>query len=222
MLATRDEVKKYWDKFYATKLLGIEDIPSQFAAFVLSEFSGVKTIIDIGCGNGRDSFFFSRHVCNVFGIDASQSAIDYCNKKKRYFGFNKPVFCCLDLSKLDSCIDFLDSIQDELQDSVLYARFVLHAIDEGVEKNFLKLASFVSKKGGVIAVEFRTHRDEQQQKETSAHYRRYINPLDFIDRARAAGLNISYYTEGFGLAKYKSDDAHVARCIFQSNRLSVI
>lgn len=217
MSTARDEVKKYWDNFYATEQLGIEDIPSQFAAFVLSEFSGKKTIIDIGCGNGRDSFFFSRHISRVIGVDASKRAIDYCNKKRAHLGFDDSEFRCLDLSKLDSCIGFLESISSELQDSVLYARFILHAIDEGVEANFLKLSSIVSEKGGVVAIEFRTHRDAQQQKETSAHYRRYINPLEFMDRARSAGLNLSYYTEGFGLAKYKNDDAHVARFIFHTD-----
>ena len=40
-----------------------------------------KSLIDIGCGNGRDSIFFSKNNFHVTGIDISQKAI----KKKSFF-----------------------------------------------------------------------------------------------------------------------------------------
>ncbi|MEX0373686.1 class I SAM-dependent methyltransferase [Spiribacter roseus] len=217
MSELNEKTKKYWDNFYEKERLGVEDIPSQFAAFVLSEFSGRKTVIDVGCGNGRDSFFFARHVPKVIGIDASKSAIESCHKKREHIGFGNAEFHQVDLSSLDYCLWFFESVSAELENSVVYARFFLHAIDEEAEENFLKLAKFVSERGGAVAAEFRTHRDEQQQKETSAHFRRYINPLEFMENARSAGLSLSYFTEGFGLAKYKSDDAHVARFLFRAD-----
>ena len=48
----------YWDNFYSGVDLKL-GIPSQFAAFVAMEYlEKVNTILDIGCGNGRDSVFF--------------------------------------------------------------------------------------------------------------------------------------------------------------------
>jgi len=69
---------KYWNNFYSNS--GSVLCPSQFAAYVLNEFSPTKKIIDIGCGNGRDSLFFASHGLNVLGIDGSLSAISSCQK----------------------------------------------------------------------------------------------------------------------------------------------
>jgi len=210
----KDSVKNYWDEFYATKTLGVEDIPSQFATFVMTEFSTRNNFIDIGCGNGRDSFFFAKHANNVIGADASTSALDFCNQKVDHNAIRNITFQPLDLAEQSSCSCFISELPKDLKNTVLYARFLLHAIDEQAESNFLNLCRDAAEQGAAIAIEFRTHRDAQQTKETSAHYRRFINPLEFMDRARSFNLNLTYFTEGFGLAKYKNDDAHVARFVF--------
>ena len=49
----------YWDNYYANSDLNSKLIPSQFAAFVAGELKKNSYIIDIGCGNGRDSFFLA-------------------------------------------------------------------------------------------------------------------------------------------------------------------
>ena len=54
-----------------------------------------------------------------------------------------------------------------------------------------------------------------QAKETAAHYRRFIDPLNFLTSALARGFELHYFVEGFGYAKYNSDDAHVARVILR-------
>ena len=213
MTDASDESRNYWDQFYQTDRLGIEDIPSQFAAFVVSEFPKSQTIIDIGCGNGRDSFFFCRHVNEVVGLDGSRIAIEHCKRKSDRLSLHNVQFHRVDLST-DACLAFIQGLNIDLSGTVAYARFLVHAIDENSEANLLKMGRHVTEHGGAIALEFRTHRDENQKKETSKHYRRYINPLKFIECARSAGLNLAYFTEGFGFAKYKTDDAHVARFIF--------
>lgn len=66
-----------------------------------------------------------------------------------------------------------------------------------------------------MAAEFRTIRDAQQAKVTAEHYRRFVNPLVFMANANTAGFATDYFVEGFGYAKYKDDDAHVARCLMR-------
>ena len=71
----------YWDNFYIKKNKIKE---SSFARFVLSKVKKgkiKKSLIDIGCGNGRDSIFFSKNNFCVTGIDISKKAI----KKKSLF-----------------------------------------------------------------------------------------------------------------------------------------
>jgi 2-polyprenyl-3-methyl-5-hydroxy-6-metoxy-1,4-benzoquinol methylase len=71
----------YWDLFYNNnKPL----LPSQFATFIANEYLGIKsTVIDVGCGNGRDSLFFMNLGFKVIGIDASKKAIESIQSKLR-------------------------------------------------------------------------------------------------------------------------------------------
>tara|TARA_B110001452_G_scaffold117275_1_gene97317 strand:+ start:2128 stop:2298 length:171 start_codon:yes stop_codon:yes gene_type:complete len=49
--------ENFWNKFYKKKL--ILDKPSNFALFILKFIKKKYTkIVDVGCGNGRDIFFF--------------------------------------------------------------------------------------------------------------------------------------------------------------------
>ncbi|WP_230532183.1 hypothetical protein [Microvirga roseola] len=97
---------------------------------------------------------------------------------------------------------------------VIYSRFFLHAINALDEHNFFNLCNGLLPDTGIIAVEFRTTRDEQLLKATPDHYRRYINPLELAARAQLHGFGVDYFVEGFGYAKFRADDAYVARMIF--------
>ena len=71
----------YWNKFYKKKIISNE---STFAKFTYAKIKNKKgKILDIGCGNGRDSFFFNKKGYDVTGIDISQKAIQKNSKKKK-------------------------------------------------------------------------------------------------------------------------------------------
>lgn len=200
--------KKYWNSFYGnTKEFGLR-IPSQFAVFIMNEYSGkLSKIVDLGCGNGRDAIFFAESGFKVFGVDASNEAIDLC----RNINHPNAHFECFDVHSNDIESGISKWANDDI--FILYARFFLHAITEIEEDKFFELARSQCIGDSAVAVEFRTNRDEGLNKVTGKHYRRYINPLDFIMKSAKYGFKPVYFTEGFGYAKYKSDDAHVARVI---------
>ena len=52
----------YWDTYYKNNKKIKE---SSFARFVIKKIDKNSKIIDIGCGNGRDSFFFSKNDLKV-------------------------------------------------------------------------------------------------------------------------------------------------------------
>ncbi len=203
---------EYWNTFYKTRETNFLDIPSQFAVFFLNEISRDTPIIEIGCGTGRDSLFFASRGSKVIGVDGSISAVELCRSKAQTFGYDNASFICSDVS--DPAL--AEKVAIAGASPAIYARFFLHAIDEAAEAAFLKMASSVVG-NGVIAVEFRTDRDEQQTKVTPTHYRRFISPISLLTRAAKHGLSPIYFTEGFGFAKYKNDDAHVARVILQKS-----
>ena len=66
--------KKYWDSFYLQD--GAPDKPSNFATFIANEYSKFcNLIMDVGCGNGRDSFYFASQGIKSIGIDQSDEVI---------------------------------------------------------------------------------------------------------------------------------------------------
>lgn len=203
--------ENYWNQYYKNSgSVDAPPIPSQFAAFFLMEIGAERpVIVEFGCGNGRDSLFFSQFGHKVIGVDSSSEAIQSCIKK-----------CA------QGTAEFLrGSASDENTENLIaqriavhapakvcvYARFFLHAIDEDEQSKFLKMSRNLIGDDGFLALEFRTMRDRSQEKITPDHYRRFINPLDFMHDARQQGFKTLYFSEGFGMAKYKSDDAHVAR-----------
>ena len=70
----------YWNNFYNTEGKRAQLLmPSQFAVFVAGEAVQTNNIIEFGCGNGRDAFYFASLGKNVHATDASSSAVDNNN-----------------------------------------------------------------------------------------------------------------------------------------------
>lgn len=204
--------ENYWDDYYdrAAAANTVPHVPSQFGAFVASEFIGARpTIVELGCGNGRDSLFFARHGFRAIGVDASSSAIEMCNRQAP----GNANFICSEIEDPKLLGNLRRLIGND--NVVVYARFFIHAIHEAAESVFFSIASELCQGDSAVAVEFRTNRDEALAKLTPAHYRRFIHPMDFLVRAQGNGFQASYFAEGFGYAKFRQDDAHVARFILR-------
>lgn len=212
----KEKTEKYWDDYYAGST-SLQMPPSQFAAFVLGESGQHDVILDVGCGNGRDSFFFGAFGKRVLGVDRSQNAIETCRKVAANSGVDNVFFDTADVSS-DELADKAGPHLINCSIPLIYARFFIHAITDQDEEQFLVFARNHLKQG-TLALEFRTLRDEALQKVTTSHYRRFVDPLELIGRARDIGLHATYYVEGFGLAKYKNDDAHTARVLLRTSSL---
>lgn len=206
------EKASYWNGYYRTDGKPLAKLPSQFAVFTLGELPHVKRVVELGCGNGRDSLFFARHGVEVTGLDASEAGIESCQTEASHHEY-PAVFHHAVLGETDIVTKVFGHLPSDLSDTLLYARFFLHAVPDEGQAAFIELAKKMADKGAHIAVEFRTHLDERQAKVTGQHYRRFINPLDFHRDIVQAGLDVIYFVEGNGFAKYGADDAHVARFI---------
>ena len=83
----KSDKKKHWNKFYKTFVISSE---SNFSKFIIKWFKKNKykivdkTLIDIGCGNARDTRYFKTKNIKVTGIDQSSIAIKLNNDKKLY------------------------------------------------------------------------------------------------------------------------------------------
>ena len=76
----------YWDEYY--KKDAAPSFPSPFAEYVANKLSTKQNILEIGCGNGRDSKYFSSKGHHVTGLDKSAEAIELC---KNLYSSDEPI-----------------------------------------------------------------------------------------------------------------------------------
>ena len=112
----------YWNEFYGKSEVLVPSAPSSFAMLIKDLVPNTSVLIDFGCGNGRDSIYFSEHVHKVYAIDASLEANRIVGAIKLH-----------NLTHLLGSTEVLEGVLNSLSDSkapiVLYARFLLHALD---------------------------------------------------------------------------------------------
>jgi len=74
-----------WDKVYSkdSAFFGVD--PSDFAQMCYKDFNKhrVKRVLELGCGQGRDTIFFASNGLDVHAIDSSKIAIENVNQKIR-------------------------------------------------------------------------------------------------------------------------------------------
>jgi adenylylsulfate kinase-like enzyme/SAM-dependent methyltransferase len=198
--------KSHWDRYYTSEKL-VEE-PSDFAVECSRKFNEVMKILEIGCGNGRDSAFFYRLGHDVTAIDTSLSAISLCRKK--YNDKNINFLCCT--------LPELGVEHHDLYD-VIYSRFCLHAMTEEEEINALRAAHRIIKKCGHFFIECRSINDPLARKgevispteRISGHYRRFIVHDDLVKRLIRAGFKIESSLEANNLAVLGDDNPVVLR-----------
>lgn len=217
-LSAGEQIKLYWSNFYSVNRTAI---PTSFAASVAVELPEATQIVDIGCGNGRDSLFFALLGHRVLGLDVAEAAISANRRLAQQRGIDGLSFECVDIA----APEFLSAALGSFLESPLpggsdgqptriaaYARFLLHAITVEQEQTLLEGLSAHLPADALCYFEFRTERDAKTNKAFGDHYRRYLHVDRFIRRAsRSSAFECVYSVEGRGLAKFRDEDPFVGR-----------
>lgn len=178
-----------------------------------SQVQAEKTILDLGCGNGRDSLFFYQKGMNVTAIDASSKAVDILRKENAedniYF----------------ICDDFVCSTTIFAgQYDYCYSRFSLHAINAEQEEEVLKNVFKVLKRGGKFFIETRSVNDELYGKGKcvgpdsyyyNGHFRRFIRKDTLVRRLQEIGFDIIFQNEARNYAPYENMNPKIIRIVAQ-------
>ena len=180
--------KPYWDSYYSNKADNDvwAEFPSQFGAFCASEIKAGSRILDFGCGNGRDSTFFSQIGHDVLACDYSKVAIDLVKAKGETKGLTLDAEI-LNIYETSSVHRMIMNHSGEFD--VIYSRFAMHAITAEGQDWFLRMAEKLLKEDGQILLEFRNSADEHKNDGTvlsdnerlDGHYRRFINKNAFLE-----------------------------------------
>ena len=196
----------HWDEYYKSD--DAPTFPSPFAKYVGNKLGTKQTILEIGCGNGRDSKFFASQGHQVTGLDSSVAAIELCKK----------LYSCESLEFFSGAIADIAIINKKKFD-LIYSRFVFHAMSLSEEIEILKTSYQLLNKDGQFFIECRSINDPLSDKgeilsETEridGHYRRFIILEEFKQRLIQAGFKITTTIESNGLAKFEEEDPIVIR-----------
>ena len=181
--------KDYWNNYYKKNIS--PKSPSPFALDIYPYLKDNKKLLELGCGNGRDSIFFGggNTKLTVLAIDQSEIAIENLKKEN-----HKNITFIKD--------NFINSkIFETHKFDYVYSRFTLHSITENEQEELLDNVSKVINKDGMLFIEARSVKDtiyglgEQvglNEYIYNEHYRRFIVLDELINSIEKRGFKIIF------------------------------
>lgn len=194
---------KYWENFYQSGRLATT--PSPFAQYIAGTLSrDGSRLIDLGCGNGRDSVYFSALGLQVDGVDLCQAEVQSLNQANSNPDLN---FFTHDFTELPDAAPY----------DHIYTRFTLHSITKESETRLLQWMKRNLKQGGKVYIEARGKRNELFGKGEAVpgeddafiyegHFRRFIDCAALTEQLREDGFRIISSVEASGFAPFEDTD----------------
>jgi SAM-dependent methyltransferase len=204
--------RKVWDTFYAGAGRNLTQEPSPFAEWVTEHYPSSRPLLDVGTGNGRDALWFAGQGRPVTAVDYMISVLDRASRRAEDLGLpaSFATVNCYDsremlalgtrLSRADGPVD-------------VYARFMLHALEEPGRDNLVRLASMVLRQGGHLFLEFRTRTDALNRHHFKQPRRMYVRPADARALVERHGGRVVEQVTGKGLAPLLDEDPNVCRIV---------
>lgn len=199
---------EHWGSYYSKASVPAQ--PSPFAREVADKVSASARLLEIGCGNGRDSVYFDSLGHSVVAVDASDAAIERCKQTHAATGAEFHHGTLPEVApKLHPDFD------------IAYSRFVLHAMPVSEEVELLECAFALLKDGGELHVECRSINDPMARmgevisptERIHGHYRRFIVQDELVERLKHAGFEVRDLIESDGLAVHGDENPVVIRVV---------
>ena len=134
-----DSVKQYWDKKFKNKQKIWGDEPSEAAVrtveYLKKNLQPQSSVLDLACGYGRDSVYFSENAYQVCGIDISDEAINLAEKNYENIDFVAG--------------DIFNLPYKEQSFDILFGNFILHLFSKDQRSRILDESFRVIKPGGI-------------------------------------------------------------------------
>jgi len=178
----------YWSTFYKNFN---ETTPSNFASFIMNFLDTVKKpcILDVGCGNGRDSYYLSSKY-NTTGIDISVVPMNTHPNLHFIQG------------------DMVDI--DKTPYNVIYSRFTFHSITNEQQEKLVKSIA----PNTFLCIETRSSKDANEYRVYGDnHYRNLTDKHYLVELLQKYNFTILVISESKDVAVYKEENPTCIRII---------
>lgn len=212
--------RKQWDTFYGAHRSSLPTKPSSFAKWVAAEYPSDRPLIDVGAGNARDARWFAKRTGReVTAVDYTIGAMLRAQRRAsdslplsfqvaNLYDAREVLALGVRLSRLDEPAD-------------VYARFLLHALEDLGREQLWRLSSIALRRGGHLFLEFRTDRDRKLPHVFQQAGRRYLDPATVVAEIEAHGGRVVHQEAGTGLAPFRTEDPHVCRIVARWDKRDV-
>jgi tellurite methyltransferase len=202
--------KTYWEEYYKSR--GAIEEPSLFAQYIHENYlKEGSSLIELGCGNGRDSIFFAHNGVNTLAVDQCEN--DAVSLEEKSAGLPMKFIAG----------DFTNLGTEDTFDAV-YSRFTLHSISEEEEDRVIAWAHNNLNEAGHLFIEARGHKNElfevgekvSDQNHAyihNDHYRRFIHVDTLVAKLDSLGFTVLHNEEGTGFAPLGDTDDTFFRVI---------
>jgi len=191
----------YWKKLYKKNIVPKKE--SNFAKFVFNYIRKNKlkgSLLDVGCGNGRDTFYFFNKGMHVMGIDKHPPTLSTSPEiiKQNILTFEYSNY------------------------KFIYIRFVIHAISE---KQLNKLLLKIRNKQTFVFIETRSTKGLSADEKSKllfnsgigdSHFR-MLYSKEYLTKKLSKKFKVLYVKESKNFAKYKSENPYCLRYVLMSN-----
>ena len=151
-------VSGIWNKVYSSDSAFFGENPSDFAQMCYRDINKhrVKKLLELGCGQGRDTIFFAANNLDVYALDSSTTAIENLSEKIK----EKNISVGLKHFDARQGIPFSNNFFDTIYAHMFYN---MGFTDEELKFLFIE-TSRVLKNNGLLYFSVRSDKDAQYKK----------------------------------------------------------
>jgi len=215
-----DEQIKYWNAFY--KDSHPPSNPTSFAEYCLPFIKYKSTLLELGCGNGRDSIYFAKNNISVYASDISSYAINNIKNYVNINNINNMTFINEDFTNFNTN-QYTENFQ------AIYSRFTIHTILQDKISKVFKWSYNALSDGGLIMIETRSTKDplfasgkgKLIEHNTilyeEGHIRHFVERDELVNSLLSEGFDLVEDTESNNLSIYEGDNPVLLRVIARKN-----
>lgn len=203
-----------WNKKHAADEHGhFRQEPSPFAEIVSKKLLPRQKLLELGCGNGRDSVYFAHLKHDVTASDFSEQVIE---QNKQLFVECSEIFAVMDISNK---FPYNDNSFD-----VVYASLSIHYFTDSKTREIINEVRRVLKQGGIFAFACKTKDAVRTQHATLIEKDLYVGgnghalhvfSKDYVQELLRDGFHIEMLDEV--TEEYVGGESGIVRCIAKKN-----